>query len=133
MKLTRLTAVLCVSAAMPAMATELEVTHWWTSGGEAKARLLDRGPGRGPLANATLGAAVGLVAADVRNPADDARAVGQGAKRRDDRRQFAGIMQVEVDSVNRARAAHVQLKNVLGVATPFLNSQNSQKVLSTFS
>lgn len=30
---------------------------------EAKARLLDRGPGRGPLANATLGAAVGLVAA----------------------------------------------------------------------
>ena len=37
MKLTRLTAVLCVSAAMPAMATELEVTHWWTSGGEAAA------------------------------------------------------------------------------------------------
>jgi glucose/mannose transport system substrate-binding protein len=37
MKLTKLTAVLCMSAAMPAMATELEVTHWWTSGGEAAA------------------------------------------------------------------------------------------------
>ena len=37
MKLTKLTAVLCVSAAMPAFATELEVTHWWTSGGEAAA------------------------------------------------------------------------------------------------
>ncbi|NJS37927.1 MAG: carbohydrate ABC transporter substrate-binding protein [Rhodobacteraceae bacterium] len=37
MKLTRLTAVLCASVAMPAMATELEVTHWWTSGGEAAA------------------------------------------------------------------------------------------------
>jgi glucose/mannose transport system substrate-binding protein len=37
MKLTKLTAVLCASVAMPAMATELEVTHWWTSGGEAAA------------------------------------------------------------------------------------------------
>jgi glucose/mannose transport system substrate-binding protein len=37
MKLTRLTAVLLASAAVPAMATELEVTHWWTSGGEAAA------------------------------------------------------------------------------------------------
>lgn len=37
MKLTRITAVLCASVAMPAMATELEVTHWWTSGGEAAA------------------------------------------------------------------------------------------------
>ena len=37
MKLTKLTAVLCASVAMPAMATELEVSHWWTSGGEAAA------------------------------------------------------------------------------------------------
>jgi glucose/mannose transport system substrate-binding protein len=39
MKLTKLTAMLCASAALPmaAMATELEVTHWWTSGGEAAA------------------------------------------------------------------------------------------------
>jgi glucose/mannose transport system substrate-binding protein len=37
MKLSKLTAVLCASVAMPAMATELEVTHWWTSGGEAAA------------------------------------------------------------------------------------------------
>jgi glucose/mannose transport system substrate-binding protein len=37
MKLTKLTAVLCVSVAMPAFATELEVSHWWTSGGEAAA------------------------------------------------------------------------------------------------
>ena len=37
MKLLKLTAVLCASVAMPAMATELEVTHWWTSGGEAAA------------------------------------------------------------------------------------------------
>ena len=35
MKLTKLTALLCATVAMPAMATELEVTHWWTSGGEA--------------------------------------------------------------------------------------------------
>jgi glucose/mannose transport system substrate-binding protein len=32
-----LTAALCASAAFPAFATELEVTHWWTSGGEANA------------------------------------------------------------------------------------------------
>ena len=37
MKLTKLTAALCLTVAMPAMATELEVTHWWTSGGEAAA------------------------------------------------------------------------------------------------
>ena len=37
MKLTKLTALLCATVAMPAMATELEVTHWWTSGGEAAA------------------------------------------------------------------------------------------------
>ena len=37
MKLSRLIAVLCATVAMPAMATELEVTHWWTSGGEAAA------------------------------------------------------------------------------------------------
>jgi glucose/mannose transport system substrate-binding protein len=39
MKLTKLTAVLCASVALPMMAqaTELEVTHWWTSGGEAAA------------------------------------------------------------------------------------------------
>jgi glucose/mannose transport system substrate-binding protein len=37
MKLTKLTAMLCATVAMPAMATELEVTHWWTSGGEAAA------------------------------------------------------------------------------------------------
>ena len=37
MRLTTLTALLVASAAMPAMATELEVTHWWTSGGEAAA------------------------------------------------------------------------------------------------
>lgn len=37
MKLSKMTAVLCASVAMPAMATELEVTHWWTSGGEAAA------------------------------------------------------------------------------------------------
>ncbi len=37
MRLTTLTALLFASAAMPVMATELEVTHWWTSGGEAAA------------------------------------------------------------------------------------------------
>ena len=37
MKFSKMTAALCVSVAMPAMATELEVTHWWTSGGEAAA------------------------------------------------------------------------------------------------
>ncbi len=39
MKLTRLTMALCASVALPmaAHATELEVTHWWTSGGEAAA------------------------------------------------------------------------------------------------
>ncbi len=37
MKLSRLAAALCATVAMPAMATELEVTHWWTSGGEAAA------------------------------------------------------------------------------------------------
>ncbi len=39
MKFTKLTAVLCASVALPMMAsaTELEVTHWWTSGGEAAA------------------------------------------------------------------------------------------------
>lgn len=37
MRLSKLTAVLCASVAMPAMATELEVAHWWTSGGEAAA------------------------------------------------------------------------------------------------
>jgi glucose/mannose transport system substrate-binding protein len=36
MRLTKLTALLA-TVAMPAMATELEVTHWWTSGGEAAA------------------------------------------------------------------------------------------------
>lgn len=37
MKLSKMTALLAMSVAMPAMATELEVTHWWTSGGEAAA------------------------------------------------------------------------------------------------
>ncbi|QYZ70622.1 ABC transporter substrate-binding protein [Neotabrizicola shimadae] len=39
MKLTKLAAALCATAALPlaAHATELEVTHWWTSGGEAAA------------------------------------------------------------------------------------------------
>jgi glucose/mannose transport system substrate-binding protein len=37
MKLSTMTALLAMSVAMPAMATELEVTHWWTSGGEAAA------------------------------------------------------------------------------------------------
>jgi glucose/mannose transport system substrate-binding protein len=39
MKLTNWTAALCASVAMPMMAsaTDLEVTHWWTSGGEAAA------------------------------------------------------------------------------------------------
>jgi glucose/mannose transport system substrate-binding protein len=37
MKRTSLAALLCASVAMPAAATELEVTHWWTSGGEAAA------------------------------------------------------------------------------------------------
>ncbi len=39
MKLTKLTAALAASVALPlaAGATELEVTHWWTSGGEAAA------------------------------------------------------------------------------------------------
>lgn len=37
MKLSKLTALLAMTVAMPAMATELEVTHWWTSGGEAAA------------------------------------------------------------------------------------------------
>ncbi len=37
MKLTKFAMALCASVAMPAMATELEVTHWWTSGGEAAA------------------------------------------------------------------------------------------------
>ncbi|MCX7289398.1 MAG: ABC transporter substrate-binding protein [Rhodobacterales bacterium] len=39
MKLSKWVAVLCTSVALPMMAnaTELEVTHWWTSGGEAAA------------------------------------------------------------------------------------------------
>jgi glucose/mannose transport system substrate-binding protein len=37
MKRLSLTATLCASAALPVYATELEVTHWWTSGGEAAA------------------------------------------------------------------------------------------------
>jgi glucose/mannose transport system substrate-binding protein len=37
MKLSRLAALLCASVALPATAAELEVTHWWTSGGEAAA------------------------------------------------------------------------------------------------
>jgi glucose/mannose transport system substrate-binding protein len=37
MKLAKMTALLAMSVAVPAMATELEVTHWWTSGGEAAA------------------------------------------------------------------------------------------------
>jgi glucose/mannose transport system substrate-binding protein len=39
MKLTKMTMALCASVALPMMAhaTELEVTHWWTSGGEAAA------------------------------------------------------------------------------------------------
>lgn len=37
MKLSKMTALLAMSVAMPAAATELEVTHWWTSGGEAAA------------------------------------------------------------------------------------------------
>jgi glucose/mannose transport system substrate-binding protein len=37
MKRTRLAVVLCASAAAPVVATELEVAHWWTSGGEAAA------------------------------------------------------------------------------------------------
>lgn len=39
MKLTKLASALCATVALPlaAHATELEVTHWWTSGGEAAA------------------------------------------------------------------------------------------------
>ncbi len=39
MKLSKMTAVLAATVALPMMAsaTELEVTHWWTSGGEAAA------------------------------------------------------------------------------------------------
>lgn len=37
MRLAGWTAVLCTSVALPAMAAELEVAHWWTSGGEANA------------------------------------------------------------------------------------------------
>ena len=39
MKIWKLAAALCASAALPsvAMATDCEVTHWWTSGGEAAA------------------------------------------------------------------------------------------------
>jgi glucose/mannose transport system substrate-binding protein len=39
MKVMKLAALLCATAAMPmtAFSTELEVTHWWTSGGEAAA------------------------------------------------------------------------------------------------
>ena len=39
MKLSKWIAVLATSVALPtlASATELEVTHWWTSGGEAAA------------------------------------------------------------------------------------------------
>ena len=39
MKIWKLAAALMLSAALPqaALATELEVTHWWTSGGEAAA------------------------------------------------------------------------------------------------
>jgi glucose/mannose transport system substrate-binding protein len=39
MKSVKLAAMLCASVALPmaAYATELEVTHWWTSGGEAAA------------------------------------------------------------------------------------------------
>ena len=29
--------IVCLGIAPPSFATELEVTHWWTSGGEAKA------------------------------------------------------------------------------------------------
>lgn len=37
MKLTKLAAALCATVALPAFAEDLEVTHWWTSGGEAAA------------------------------------------------------------------------------------------------
>lgn len=37
MKTTSLAVALAASVALPAMATDLEVTHWWTSGGEAAA------------------------------------------------------------------------------------------------
>jgi glucose/mannose transport system substrate-binding protein len=39
MKLSKMTAILAATVALPMMAsaTELEVTHWWTSGGEAAA------------------------------------------------------------------------------------------------
>jgi glucose/mannose transport system substrate-binding protein len=39
MKIWKLAAALCASVALPsvALATDLEVTHWWTSGGEAAA------------------------------------------------------------------------------------------------
>jgi glucose/mannose transport system substrate-binding protein len=39
MKPMKLAAALCASVALPltAHATDLEVTHWWTSGGEAAA------------------------------------------------------------------------------------------------
>jgi len=37
MKMTSLAVALAASVALPATATELEVTHWWTSGGEAAA------------------------------------------------------------------------------------------------
>ena len=39
MKFTKLAAALCATVALPAtaFATDLEVTHWWTSGGEAAA------------------------------------------------------------------------------------------------
>jgi len=37
LKTTSLAVALAASVALPAMATDLEVTHWWTSGGEAAA------------------------------------------------------------------------------------------------
>ena len=39
MKNWKLAAALCASVALPSLAhaTDLEVTHWWTSGGEAAA------------------------------------------------------------------------------------------------
>ena len=48
---------------------------------------------------------VGLVPADVGDPADDARGVGERAQRRDHRGELAGVVQVDVDAGDAVAAA----------------------------
>ena len=50
------------------------------------------------------GEPVGLVAADVRHPADPGRARGQRGEGGDGRGELAGVVQVDVDAGQRRRA-----------------------------